>query len=134
MWRVALLPATILSLVMLTKLCIIFITLPMMSRSVLYPLSPWNDNLSIVILTMMLLVMFMAGGTALISLMRGFVTLKMTESSIQNEAVSALTQSEYLVQPMILTDNMPARQSYTDHVVNTLPQEMPLSTLEDIKN
>jgi hypothetical protein len=73
-WRVALLPATVLSLVLLAKLVMTLITLSLLWRSV----SPWNDSLSMLVLTTMLLIMFIAGGIVLIALMRGFVVLRTT--------------------------------------------------------
>jgi hypothetical protein len=97
MWRIALLPATVLSLVMLTKLIMTLIMLPLIWQSVLLSLSPW-DSLSVFTLTTMLLVMFIAGGIMLIALMRGFVALKTTEPYTQTDANSALTQSASLIQ------------------------------------
>jgi hypothetical protein len=97
MWRIALLPATVLSLVMLTKLIMTLIMLPLIWQSVLLSLSPW-DSLSVFTLTTMLLVMFIAGGIMLIALMRGFVALKTTEPYTQTDANSALTQSASLLQ------------------------------------
>jgi hypothetical protein len=87
-WRVAFFPATVLSLAMLAKLIMTTITLPLIWRSML--LSPWNDSLSALILTTMLFVMFIAGGTALIALMRGFVALKTAEPYAQTNINSSL--------------------------------------------
>ena len=84
MWRTALLPATALSLVMLTKLIITLVTLPLLLHSILHTLSPWNDSLSIFTFTTMLLVMFVAGGIVLIALLRGFVATKTTELYAQS--------------------------------------------------
>jgi hypothetical protein len=91
-WRVALLPATLLSLVMLAKIILTFITLPLILHSMLRTLSPY-ESLSVFIFTMMLLVMFVAGGIALLALMRGFVALRTTESYTQNGASPPLAQS-----------------------------------------
>jgi hypothetical protein len=93
MWRVALLPATLLSLVMLAKLILTFITLPFIVHSMLRTLSPWNENISVFILTTMLLVMFIAGGIALIALMRGFVALRMTDPYVQDDTSPPFAQS-----------------------------------------
>ena len=93
MWRIALLPATALSLVVLAKLTMTFITLPLILHSILYTLSPWNDSLSVFTFTAMLLVMFIAGGIALIALMRGFVALKTAEPYVQSGTNPPLAQS-----------------------------------------
>jgi hypothetical protein len=105
MWRVALLPASVLSLVMLAKLIMTLITLPLIWRSVLYQLSPWNDSLSVFILTTMLLVMFIAGGIALIALMRGFVALKTTEPHAQTDTTAPLTQPVHPIQQVVIRGN-----------------------------
>ncbi len=91
-WRVALLPATLLSMVMLAKIILTFITLPLILHSMLRTLSPY-ESLSVFIFTMMLLVMFVAGGIALLALMRGFVALRTTEPYTQNGASPPLAQS-----------------------------------------
>jgi hypothetical protein len=105
MWRVALLPACVLSIVMLAKLIVILMTLPLIWRSALYQLSPWDDSLSMFILTTMLTVMFVAGGIALIALMRGFVTLKTTEPYAQTNTTSPLTQSAHAIQQVVIPGN-----------------------------
>ncbi len=92
-WRVALLPATALSLVLLAKLTLTFITLPLILHSILRPLSPWNDSFSVFTFTTMLLVMFLSGGIALIALMRGFVASKTTEPYVQSGTNPPLAQS-----------------------------------------
>lgn len=93
MWRVALLPAIALSLVMLAKLILTLIMLPLILHSVLRPLSPWSDSFSGFTSVTMLFVMFVAGGIALIALMRGFVISKMTESYTQNDPNPPLAQA-----------------------------------------
>ncbi|MBV9229772.1 MAG: hypothetical protein JOZ18_10700 [Chloroflexi bacterium] len=106
MWRVALLPASILSLVMLAKLIMTLSILPLILRSVLDPLSSWNDSLVVFTLTPMLLVMFAAGGIVLVALMRGFVAVKTTEPYTQTDTTSPLTQSAHSIQQAVLQDNV----------------------------
>ena len=116
MWRVALVPAIALSLVMFTRIAMTVVTLPLILRSALHPFSPWNGGLSVLLLTTMLLVMFIAGGIALLALMRGFVALKTAEPSSQSTIDSLIPQSASLVQP----DNVPVRPSYAVHSTSTL--------------
>jgi hypothetical protein len=78
-WRIALLPATVLSLAMLAKILITLTMLPLIWRSMSYSLSPWSDSLSVVTLTTMLLIMFIAGALVLIALIQGFAVSKMPE-------------------------------------------------------
>jgi hypothetical protein len=80
MWKIAIVPATFLSIVMLTKLFIILTMLPLLSRSLIHPFSPWLDNFSAFTLTSMLLMMFLSAGIAFIALLRGVVALKTIES------------------------------------------------------
>ena len=91
MLRVALLPASVLSLVLLAKLSVTFMSLPWICRSSPYLFSFWNDGLSEFTLFTMLLVMFLAGGIALIALMRGFVILKATNVSSQSDIKPSFT-------------------------------------------
>jgi hypothetical protein len=90
MWRVALIPATILSLVMLIKLVMTTITLSLVWSSMQRLILPWNAGLSMLTLTTMIPVMFIAGGITLITLMRGFIALKTTEPYAQNDATALL--------------------------------------------
>ncbi len=119
MWRVALFPAIALSLVMFARIFMTVVTLPLILRSALHPFSPWNGGLSVLPLTTMLLVMFVAGGMALLALMRGFVALKTAEPSSQPTIDPLLTQSACLAQP----DNGLVRQSYAVHSTSTLSTE-----------
>jgi len=99
MWRIALFPATVLSLVMLTKLMITFAMLPLIWQSALRSFLFWNDNLSILILTTTLLTMFVSAVIALVALMRGFIALKTTEPYIHHTNTNpTLTQSAHLLQ------------------------------------
>jgi hypothetical protein len=98
MWRIALFPASVLSLVMLAKLMITFAMLPLIWQSALRLFLVWNDNLSIIILTTTLLTMFVSAVIALVALMRGFVALKTTEPYIQTNTNPTLTQSAPLIQ------------------------------------
>jgi hypothetical protein len=91
MSRVALLPASTLSLVMLAKLIMTLMILPWLWHSGLYLFSFWNDSLSEFTLFTMLLVMFIAGGTVLIALMRGFVILRTTDTSSQSNMKPSFT-------------------------------------------
>jgi hypothetical protein len=118
MWRVAFLPALALSLVMLARIIMTVLTLPLILRPSLHPFSPWNDGLSVLTLTTMLLVMFVAGGMALLALIRGFVALKTAEPS--SPAIDPLlTQSISLVQP----EDGPVRPSYAVHATSTISIE-----------
>jgi hypothetical protein len=78
-WRIALLPATVLSLVMLAKILITLTMLPLIWRSMSYSLSSWDASLSMVTLSTMLFIMFASGCLVLIALVRGFVASKMVE-------------------------------------------------------
>jgi hypothetical protein len=80
MLRVALFPASVLSLVMLTKLIMTLIILPLIYRSAVSPISLWNDSFSTFTLFAMLLIMFLSGGMVLLALLRGFVILKTTDA------------------------------------------------------
>ena len=100
MWRVALLPATALALVMLAKLIMTLITLSLLWRLA----SPWNDSLSVLTLTTMLFVMFIAAAIALIALMRGLVVLKAAEPYTQTD-ISPLTQSALSIQQVVIQGN-----------------------------
>ncbi len=83
--RIALVPATALSLVILVKLVVTFVSFSWLWRSGLYLFSFWNDSLSELTFFTMLLVMFISGGTALIAFMRGFIILKTTNTTSQND-------------------------------------------------
>jgi hypothetical protein len=80
MWKIALVPATLLSIVMLTKVFIILTMLPLLVRSMTHPFSPWADSFSAFTLISMLLILFLSGGLTLIALLRGFVALKTVEA------------------------------------------------------
>src|SRR6266705_1742444 len=88
MWRVALVPATILSLVMLVKLIMTLVTLSLVWSTMQRLILPWNAGLSMLALTTMLPVMFIAGGITLITLMRGFIALKTTAPYTQPDATA----------------------------------------------
>src|SRR6185437_3696227 len=97
-WRIALFPATVLSLVMLAKLMITLAMLPLIWQAALRSFLFWNDNLSILILTTTLLTMFVSAGLVLIALMRGLVVLKTIEPYVQTNTNPPLTQSAHLIQ------------------------------------
>lgn len=102
MWRVALLPATVLSLVMLAKLTMTLVTLSLIWRLA----SPWNDSLSVLTLITMSLVMFTAAAIALIALMRGFVVSKAAEPYAQTDInPSALSIQQVAIQGNTNTSN-----------------------------
>jgi len=84
MWRVALISAILLTLVMLIKIAMILPTITMIAR-----------DLHVVDLTSItaLLVMTITAGIALIALMRGFIVLKNEEPDGQVETTPPLTQS-----------------------------------------
>jgi hypothetical protein len=90
MWRVALIPATVLSLVMLVKLIMTVITLSLLWSSMLRLISPWDNSLAIFTFTATIPVMFIAGAITLITLMRGFVVLKTAEPYAQTDATALL--------------------------------------------
>lgn len=90
MWRIALIPATMLSLVMLVKLTMTVITLSLVWSSMVRLISPWNDGFSMLAVTSMVPVMFIAGGIALITLMRGFIAVKTDEPYAQPDATALL--------------------------------------------
>ncbi len=90
MWRVALIPATVLSLVMIVKLIMTVVTLSLVWSSTLHLISPWNDGLSVLTFTTTLPVMFIAGAITLITLMRGFIALKTDEPYAQTDATALL--------------------------------------------
>jgi DNA-binding PadR family transcriptional regulator len=91
MWRIALIPATLLALTMLIKLATIMSLgssgIPVYSaRNILFP-----DFTAIT----MLFVMIATTGITLIALMRGFIALKNGEPDSQTETASPLTQSAH---------------------------------------
>lgn len=88
MWRMALLPATALSLVMLAKLVMTIITLSLLWSSMQRLVSPSDVSLSTFTLTATLPVMFVAGGITLITLMRGFIALTTAEPFAQPDATA----------------------------------------------
>ena len=90
MWRVALIPATVLSLVMLVKLIMTVVTLSLIWSSTLHLISPWNDGLSVLTFTTTLPVMFIAGAITLVTLMRGFIAVKTDEPYAQTDATALL--------------------------------------------
>jgi hypothetical protein len=92
MWRVALVPATVLSLVMLVKLIMTVVTLSLIWSSMLRLISPWNNSLAVFTFTATLPVMFIAGAITLITLMRGFIALKTDEPYAQTDATALLQQ------------------------------------------
>jgi hypothetical protein len=104
---------------MLARIIMTVLTLPLILRPSLHPFSPWSDGLSVLTLTTMLLVMFIAGGIALLALIRGFVALKTVERSSQFAIDPLLTQSACLVQP----EDGPVRPSYAVHTTSTISIE-----------
>jgi hypothetical protein len=111
--RVLLLPASILSLVMLAKLTMTLSALPLIWRSALHSLLPWSDSFSVLTLVIMLLVMFIAGGIALTALMHGFVTMKTAVPYAQADTISPLTQPMHPIEQVVLQDNVLIQPSYT---------------------
>ena len=75
---------------MLAKLIMTIVTLSLIWSSMQRLISPWNASLSILTLTTMLPVMFIAGGITLITLMRGFIALKTSEPYAQTDATTLL--------------------------------------------
>ena len=91
MWCVALIPATLLSLVMLLKLT----TTMLMGLPVFSLIAAGNMFSAGLTSITTLFVMVMAAGIALLALMRGFIVLKNGESVAQEEINPPLTQSAH---------------------------------------